>query len=195
MSGSVVTIDTTGLNGAAGDLVFDFISGGGPANTVTISGFASDGTLGAVSPTGLVSGTLPGTVTISDDPVTFAFNEYLTGFTFGSAISFNLGVTQNAPGVGFSPDELSVFFLAGDGVTSLIATSDPTAADSLMVVDLDGSSDGAATAFSVSDPSGVNATIGPGAASVPEPGNGAVLGLVVLVWSGTQRYRRSRSRV
>src|SRR5271169_4209889 len=69
-----VTIDTTGLNGVTGDLVFDFLSGGGPnANAVSIAGFTSDGTLGTPSTTGDVFGVpsppaLPGTVILLTDP-------------------------------------------------------------------------------------------------------------------------------
>jgi hypothetical protein len=190
-----VTINTSGLSTVTGDLVFDFISGGGPAsNTVSILGFTSDGTLGAVSPTGLVSGTLPGTVTISDDAVLSVFNEYLTGFTFGTTISFSLNATENAPGASSSPDELSIYLLATDDMTSLITTSDPTFSDALLTLDLDGSTNGVATVYSVSDPSGVGANMTPGSegSSVPEPSTTwtALAALALLgVWKSILRYR------
>src|ERR1700730_5269138 len=68
-----ITIDTSSLAGMNAALAFDLINGGPPANSMTISGFASNGTLGAGSSTGGVTGAFPGTVTIMD---TAFFNEY-----------------------------------------------------------------------------------------------------------------------
>src|SRR5437764_665002 len=134
-----VAIDTTGLSAVNGELVFDFTSGGGPSsNSLTISSFTSNGVFGTASSIGLVSGTLPATITLQDDPATSVFNEYATGFTFGNSISFVLDVTSNAPGPSSSPDEFAVFLLGSDGVTSLISSGDPTGADRLFAFDLDG---------------------------------------------------------
>src|SRR5271154_467342 len=82
-----VDVDTSSLLGTSAQLAFDLIYGGGPSNTVTISDFSTDGTLGTVFPTGLVSGTLPGTVSLTDSSSSF-FNEYLTGLTLGTTFSF-----------------------------------------------------------------------------------------------------------
>jgi hypothetical protein len=91
-----VNVNTTALAGTQVDIAFDFIDGGPPSNdnTVTLSNFLTDGTLGAVSPSGGVSGNLPGTVTLTDP--TF-FNEYLTGITLGTDFSFQLDATTNRP--------------------------------------------------------------------------------------------------
>jgi hypothetical protein len=170
-----VNLNTSGLNGVTGDLVFDFISGGGPEqNAISIAGFSSDGTLGMAATTGMVTGTLPSTVILVDDPVNSVFNEYLTGFTFGSTMSFVLDASENAPGAGSAPDEFSAYFLATDGMTPLITTGDPTSADSLFTLDLDGSANGVPTVYSVSEPSGVGASVTLGSGStttsnVPEP--------------------------
>src|SRR5580704_613388 len=87
-----VTVDTSAFLGTSAQLAFDLIYGGGPSNTVTVSDFSTDGTLGAVFPSGSVSGTLPGTVTLADSSLSF-FNEYLTGLTLGTAFSFALDAT------------------------------------------------------------------------------------------------------
>jgi hypothetical protein len=203
-----VTIGTLGLSGDSGYLVFDFISGGGPNdNAVSIEGFTSDGTLGAVtSTTGQVFGVpsppaLPGTVILVDDPVTAPFNEYQNAFTFGTTMSFVVDATENAPGAGSSPDELSLYFLASDDATSLITTSDPTTADSLLTLDLDGSANGVPTVFSVSDPSGVSAGMtlyggSPGGppATVPEPSTWPVLAAVCLFGLSRLHRRSSETR-
>jgi len=170
-----VTVDTTALGGTTGDVVFDFLSGGGPAdNALPIEGFTTDGTLGTPTTTGTVIepfGPLPNTVILVTDPNTSPFNEYLTGFTFGTTMSFLLNATENAPGPGSAPDEFSMYFLAADGMTSLITTSDPTGADTLLTLDLDGSPNGIPTVYTVSDPFGISATmtLNGGPSAVPEP--------------------------
>ncbi len=177
---SLININTTGLFGTTGDLVFDFISGGGPEqNAVSIEDLITDGTFGAVSTTGTVV-PVPGGFVLVDDPVNSVFNEYLTGITFGTTISFTLNSTAFPPGAGSSPDELSIFLLATDDMTSLIATDDPTSADSLLTQDIDGSTNGAVTFFDVSDPSGVTAGIGAPASPTPEPAGWQLLGLCLL---------------
>jgi len=182
-----VTIDTSGLSGDNGLLVFDFISGGGPANAVSISDFTTDGTFGAATTTGTVV-LIPnppypiGTVLLIDDPVNSVFNEYNSAFTFGTTMSFVVDASENAPGSGNSPDELSLFFLEPDDMTSLITTDDPTFADSLLTLDLDGSANGVPTVFDVSDPSGVSASMTlPGSGTVvPEPSFAPSLAVVLI---------------
>src|SRR5690348_5894551 len=75
------SIDTSSLSGTSAQLAFDFIDGGPPPNTASVSGFATDGTLGAVSTVGGVVGTLPNTVTLTDSAF---FNEYLQALILGS---------------------------------------------------------------------------------------------------------------
>ncbi len=173
-----VTVDTAALSGTTGDLVFDFLSGGGPEdNAMSIEGFTTDGTLGDPSTISTIGeviepfGPLPNTVIMVTDPNNSPYNEYLTGFTFGTTMSFYLNGTENAPGAGSAPDELSVYFLESDGATSLITTSDPTGGDTLLTLDLDGSANGVPTVYSVTDPSGVSATmtLNGAPATVPEP--------------------------
>ena len=196
-------LDTSGLTGDSGYLVFDFISGGGPQNALSISGFTTDGTVGASSTTGTVvaipspSYVIP-TQLFIDDPVSSVFNEYQLAFTFGTTIAFFLDGSENAPGPGNSPDELSIYFLASDDATSLITTSDPTMADTLLTLDLDGSADGVPTVYSVSGPPGVGATAtlnggpsGPGPSSaVPEPSSVWLIAAAMCL-VGLTKLRRS----
>jgi hypothetical protein len=78
-------------------------------------------------------------------------------------------------------------------MTSLIATDGPTSANSLLTLDIDGTTNGAVTFFGVSDPSGVSAGSGPPVSAVPEPSAWPVIGFCLLglcsfrvrsVWSG-----------
>jgi hypothetical protein len=160
-----VTVDTSAFLGTSAQLAFDLIYGGGPSNTVTISDFSTDGTLGAVFPSGSVSGTLPGTVTLADSSLSF-FNEYLTGLTLGTAFSFALDATTNGPNSLSSPDALSVFLLDPNTGFPLLTTSDPTLSDSLFTLNIDGASEGDLGVYT----SAVIATPGSGSPSpVPEP--------------------------
>jgi hypothetical protein len=82
--------------------------------------------------------------------------------------SFTLNLTTHfaAPG---APDEFSFFLTNADNTGTLVHTDDPTGADALFIVDIDGSGLGALTIFTPSA-SGVSYTIQPVQQSVPEPG-------------------------
>jgi len=130
-----ITVDTLLLAGVSADLAFDLTDGGPPPNTVTISGFASNGTLGSASSncdvTGCVTGSFlsfPGVVTIGD---TGFFNEYLQNIILGSFLTFSFDTTGNAADPGSSPDGFALYFL--DPITGrpLFVTSDPQGGDAL----------------------------------------------------------------
>jgi len=182
-----VNVDTSSLLGTSAQLAFDLIDGGGSSNTVTLTDFSTDGTLGSVFPTGLVSGALPGTVTLADSPGSF-FNEYLTDMTLGTTFSFTLDATTNGPDPLSVPDALSVFLLDPSTGLPLYTTSDPTGSDSLLTLNIDGTPEGDLGVYA----STVGAAIaGSGSAStVPEPHTAVLLagGFVFLVW----RLQRSR---
>jgi|SRR5208282_2621089 len=176
-----VTVDTSGLLGTSADLAFDLINGGSASNTLTISDFSTDGTLGGISPTGEVSGTLPGIVTLMDSPSSF-FNEYLTGITLGTTFSFEFDATENGPGPSGVPDAFSMFLLDPSTGLPLSTTSDPTGADSLLTINIDGSPldvySNTVTAALVTPP-------------VPTPETNTLLllgtgvgGVLLLVWTG-----------
>ncbi len=175
-----VNVDTSSLLGTFAQLAFDLIYGSGPSNTVTISGFSSDGILGSVFPTGLVSGALPATVTLADSSSSF-FNEYLTDLTLGTTFSFTLDSTTNGPDSTSIPDALSVFLLDPSSGLPLFATSDPTGADSLFTLNIDGTPEGDLGVYTAT----VSATPGSGGPNAaPEPRTSILLagGLAFLIW-------------
>jgi hypothetical protein len=187
-----VDVDTSSLSGTSAQLAFDLIYGGGPSNTVTISDFSTDGTLGTVFPTGLVSGTLPGTVTLTDSSSSF-FNEYLTDLTLGNTFSFTLDATTNGPDSSSVPDALSVFLLDPTSGLPLFTTSDPTGSDSLFTLNIDGIYGGDLGVYTAT----VAATPGSVSSSpVPEPHDSILLagGLAFLIWRLERgRYGRKLS--
>jgi hypothetical protein len=169
-----ISVDTTALAGTSAQLAFDFIDGDGPSNSVTVTGFSTDGVLGAASATGGVSGTLPGVVTLTD---TDFFNELLTGLVLGTTLSFTFDTTANA---GSSPDQFSVFLLDAGGSASLFPTIDPTGADALLAFDIDAA--GTLALFNAVDGRVLVTQTGPSVpTTVPEPttlmlvGAGAVM--------------------
>jgi hypothetical protein len=124
-----VTIDTSFLNGTAAVLAFDFIDGGAPDNTVTLSALTSDGTQGSPSTTGNVTGTGPWTFS---DAGGGAFNELLVPFNpIGTTVSFSFSTTDH-PSAGPVPDGFSMFVL-DSSLATLIKTDDPTGSDALFV--------------------------------------------------------------
>ena len=130
-----VTVDTTSLAATQMQLAFDFIDGGLPSNTVTVSGFTTNGSLGVSSISGGVSGMLPGTVALTDSSF---FNEYLQLITLGTSLSFLLDATALGPDFGSAPDSFS-FFLLDPSTGFPVATDDPTGAGALLTLDIGGS--------------------------------------------------------
>jgi hypothetical protein len=147
-----VTINTASILGSGATLTFDFLGGGGTqSNSVTISDFSTNGTLvpGGIN-SGSVNGSLPGTATLTN--ATF-FNELQQGITLGSTISFQVDLTTNAPTGGSLADTLSIFLLDPTASYSLTGTGDPTGSDSLVTVQIDGTSGGNVAAYDGSSPS------------------------------------------
>jgi hypothetical protein len=154
------TIHTNALSGTASNLAFDLIDGDGVNNnSVTISGFSTDGVLGAASTTGGVSGSLPGVVTITD---TTFFNELLTGMTLGTFVKFTLAETANF--AGGIPDAFSFFLL--DATASFSLTSTNLLGDALIASDFDGTPPGNLSVASVTDP---QVAVSLNSQTVPEP--------------------------
>jgi hypothetical protein len=127
-----VTISDT-LLGQSGYIAFDLIAGSPvPNNTVTVTNFATDGTLGSVTPSGSVTGSLiPGPLTLTDSSF---FNEWLQAITYGTSMSFQFTTTDNFVPSGI-PDNFSFYFLDSNQIP--YPTSD-TVADSLFSLDLNG---------------------------------------------------------
>ena len=144
-----VTIDTSSIIGTAGVLYFDFISGGNSiSNITTISSFTTDGTLGAATPQGNAFGSLPSSVTL--DTTAYLFNEVAQNIIFGNQLSFNLNFTQNAPNPSGTPDAFS--FLAYDTLgNTLPTTTDPTGSNALFLFNIDGTTTGNLTPYTLPD--------------------------------------------
>jgi hypothetical protein len=169
-----VNINTTPLTGATGFLAFDFLGGSpAPNNFATILNFGTNSTLGAASSSGTVSGTLvPGPLVFNDS--TF-FNEWLQGVTFGSVISFQLSLSTNTI-PGGSPDAFSFFLLDSNSLP--FATSDPSSANSLFQIDINGQS----LTPNVFTSDFASASVNPAQATVPEPSPSWLFCLVILVF-------------
>jgi PEP-CTERM motif len=193
-----VTVDTTGLSGTAGTLAFDFTDGGLPSNEVTISNLASDGTFGASATTGAVSGSAPSSFTLHD---TAFFSELVQGVTLGKQVSFELDATTNAPSSGSLSDTLSFFILDSSGVSnsasaaSLITTTDPTQANSLFTLQIDGTPGADVSIFGASP--AVSVTFGPVSTGpgtgVPEPGTLPLMACALGAFAAWRWHRRRYS--
>jgi hypothetical protein len=162
-----VTIDTTALQGDAAVLVFDFVDGGPPDNSVTLSALTSDGTQGALfSVSGNVTGTGPWT--FSDAGGSF-FNELQVAFdAMGTSLSFQYTTTDNPPDASSFPDAFSMFVLDPSGTLALITTDDPTGADALFLSDIGQGPQG--LAVYTADQAGFSVSTSSLSAPVPEPG-------------------------
>jgi hypothetical protein len=163
-----VVIDSTGFSASSATLAFDFIDGGPPSNTVTLSALTSDGTQGATSTTGSVSGTGPWT--FSDASF---FNELLVSFgPLGTSLSFSFSTTDNPPDLGSFPDAFSFFVLDSSATFPLITTNAPGGSDALFEFDITGLGTAGLNVYTP-DQSGFSIQVStPG---VPEPGSLALL--------------------
>jgi hypothetical protein len=139
-----VSVNTSSVSGTAGSLDFQFNSGPTMTQfaTLQISNFATDGTLdpGGPSLIGDVSGALPGTVLFDNAG---GFNDYFTGFTFGTTLSFlvNLsGPAVNSPdGVSTSASTFGFSMFSDPNAVTPVLTNDPNGFAFTTDINLDGS--------------------------------------------------------
>jgi hypothetical protein len=120
-----ITIDTTTLSGIDGFLDMQYDPGvDSQSGFAAISMFTSDGTVGVEqAPLGNVTGTLPATVTIVNDP---GINDYFTGMDFGTTLSFVLTLGGNViESPNNSPDGSTFYFsmIGADESTPLLTTN------------------------------------------------------------------------
>jgi len=176
-----VTVDTSLLAGSTIDLAFDLTDGGPPDNTVTITGFTTDGSLdaAAIVTQGQVTGTLPGTVQLAD---TLGFSEYLQGIVLGSSLQFIFDTTGKIADPGSFPDAFA-FFLLDAGLP--IPTSDPTGANALFLYNI---GDAAPLQVYASDAVTVRAVDVTNGA--PEPGVAALAIAALLALGVVRKVRR-----
>lgn len=184
----LVTVDTSGIAGTDADIAFDLIDGGTPANTITLSNFTTDGTMGASSATGDVTGSLPGAVTIGD---TSFFNEYLQNVTLGTTFSFVLESTNLPEDPGSFPDGFSLFVLDHASGLPIGTTTDPTGAGALMLWTLGTTS----PELYASDTMRIGIGAVPPTNGVPEPSTLplALVGLLAIIGLSTLGVWRVRA--
>jgi hypothetical protein len=171
-----VSLDTSSLSGPF-ELAFIFTDGSGTGdanNTITLGNFSfGGGSAGAVDSTlstGGVSGDLASSVTLTDSAF---LNIFAAFFMPGSALAFDFTST-NAVDAGGTPDQFAMVLLRSDG--SVVDTSDPTGAGSLLTLTFDGPVRTLATYASTDTP----APRVDVAATVPEPSS-LLLVLAALV--------------
>jgi hypothetical protein len=114
-----VSINTAAISETSAFLAFDLFDFDGVSNNSTVVlAFSTDSTPESAATTGDVSGSLPGTVTISD---TVGVGELLQGISLGSTLAFVLDLTTNF--AGGQPDSFSLFLLDPATSFSLVDTN------------------------------------------------------------------------
>ena len=175
-----VVLDAPGLAGAPGQLAFSFLDGDGafPNNVAAITTFTSDGSPGALTLVGgLASGSLTSAVTLQDTPSTLL----VQAFSFGTTLSFDVAITESYEPPLF-PDQLAFFVPTADLTAHLITTSDPSGANALFTLDVNGAPGGILTVYDafVGDvPAPISVV--PGAQRVPEPATWVLIGTGIFV--------------
>ncbi len=137
--GYEVTVDTSSLIGQSGYLYLQYDPLNAVASTANVSGFVTDGTLGAQDTVDVVNGTavtgsLPGSVTFAN---TNGINDYNHAITFGNSLSFlvSFASTPGTPAGGVSTFSLGIF---GDafGLNPLLNTNGGNYAGTVAMINL-----------------------------------------------------------
>jgi hypothetical protein len=170
-----VELNTPGLTGQSAALAFDLVNGDsqGGNNFVEATRFSTDGTLTDLSK-----------VSVAESAF---FNEVVRDLTLGSFVKFDLNLSQNHAPPGL--DEFSLFVLDPSHTAPLISTSDPTGADALLTVDIDGTSGGKLTLFSPTTP-GVSLTV----ESIAPVADGGGIELAILALLSLAAFRKMLRR-
>ncbi len=181
-----ITANTTSITGTVGSIDFQFNPGAliTQAANVEILNFASDGSLGVAIPTGDVTGTLPGTLQFDNLTV---FNDYLTGFTYGTTLSFDVylfGPALTAPDHVSTSGSTFGFGMYSDNLGTVPVLTTNTSAQFVVTVGVN--LDGTTTLTNISDQTTANAV-------TPEPATFALMGLGFGVFGGARRMSRRRS--
>jgi hypothetical protein len=185
-----VTVDTASVSGTAGALDFEFNPGPlvTQAASLQILNFTSNGALaGSPALTGDVAGMLSGTLTVNNGT---AFNDYFTGFTYGSTLSFQASL--DGPALS-SPDGISssgstfAFSMFSDAAGTIPALTTNTAAGFAFTIDLNLDEMTTVTNYSA------QTTVVPTTSAIPEPSTLALLSIGVI-GLGIMRRRATQAR-
>lgn len=186
-----ISIDTTSLAGTSASLAFDFLGNSpGFANFVVISNLQTDGSLNPDDASSF------GNVAIaSDNSATLdsgaEFSEFFQPLILGNLINFRLDARNDPgavlPGSTDFHNFFTVTLLDGDGINSLVSTTDPLGDDALLQL-----------GFSVETPqsvdlavysaSGITITATP-VSAVPLPATLPLMGIAVSMLAGLQRRK------
>ena len=183
-----VTIDTHALPASGFVVAFDFIDGGPPSNTVTLSQLVTDGSFAAATFTGDATAAA-NVMTLGDAQF---FNEILLPVVSATTVSFDINMSLLAPAAGSFADAFSLFLLDPTTLLPLVTTTDATGAQSLLTIQSGDGPPGGLTVFTNSG-GGLAATWTVDAApvaAVPEPSSTALtlVGLLALLaWRGPRR--------
>ena len=181
-----IHVTLSGLGFSAGRIAFDFIDGGAPNNSVSITESSLVGGLTDFR-TGGVEGALDSTLILRDSAF---FTEFSTLY-FTDVITFTFETSNLGPSNGALPDSFAIFLLTPDlPLTSLIRTTDPTGADALLQFSIDGTADGQLNVYRDLSPNRVQIQVDIGV--VPEPDPFVLLALGALIGLSFNRQKVSR---
>jgi hypothetical protein len=184
-----VTVNTAAISGTAGSLDFDFNPGPlvTQAASLQILDFTSDGTpAGGPVLTGDITGALPGTLTFDNGT---AFNDYFEGFTYGSALSFQVdlfGPALSSPDGTSTSGSTFAFSMFSDAAGTMPALTTNTSEGFAFTIDVN--LDGTTTVTNFS----AQTTVVPATApAIPEPSTLSLMAVGVGLWLAlSSRLRR-----
>jgi hypothetical protein len=185
----MISVNTSSIAGTSGSLDFQFNPGAmSQAADVQVLGFTSNGSLGGAATIGDASGTLPGTVSFDNGT---AFNDYFTGFTYGTTLTFDVslfGPALTSPDGTSSSGSSFAFNMFSDAAGTMPTLTSDTTDGFAMTIDVN--LDGTTTLKNFS----TETSAGPLMITTPEPGTLLLMaaGLAGIV---TLRFRVRRTAI
>ncbi|MFM2448978.1 MAG: hypothetical protein RIS44_1428 [Pseudomonadota bacterium] len=194
---TTVELNLTNLDSLGAEVVaaFDLIDGGSPSNQLQLTSLSTDGSFGAATQVGGVTGLPPGSTTLSDSAF---FNELTLLLSGATQFSFRFTPSTNAPTAGGFPDSFSFFLLNSVTGFTLFETSDPTGSNALFSYSFDGTVQGdlqiyapligGSVAWSLTDVSG-----NPEPNPVPLPSTAAMFFLGLLLLGAVRQQKKIKA--